>query len=187
MEIWKDIKGYEGFYQVSNLGNVKSLKRTWFSKDKKGNNKICSNNEKILKPSDNGCGYLVVNLSKNNKYKMFTVHKLVAVAFVLNDKKLKCINHKDENKKNNNCDNLEWCTHKYNNNYGDHNKKLSESKCFLIDQYDLEGNFIKTWLGMRNIERELGIKNQGICSCCKGKLKTSGGYVWKYNKNNKKE
>lgn len=187
MEIWKDIKNYEGYYQVSNMGRVKSLKRTWYSPGKKGLNKKCSNNEKILKPGKNQGGYWIVNLSKKNKYKSRPIHRLVAETFIENENEYPCINHKDENKENNNVNNLEWCTYSYNNNYGNHNKKLSETKCLLIDQYDLGGNFIKTWLGMREPEKQLGIKNQCICYCCKGKTKTAGGYIWKYNKENRKE
>ena len=99
-EIWKDIKGYEGLYLVSNLGDVYS----------------CLSNKKLKPGSDNG--YLKVNLCKNNKVKQFTVHRLVALAFLPNENNYPCVNHKDENPRNNNVNNLEWCTYKYNNNYG---------------------------------------------------------------------
>jgi hypothetical protein len=108
-EIWKDIKGYENLYKVSNLGNVYSYLTN-----------------KILKPGKDN-GYLKVNLSKNKKIKQFTVHRLVSLMFLPNNKDYPCINHKDENPSNNNVDNLEWCTHKYNNNYGSVNKRKSET------------------------------------------------------------
>lgn len=106
MEIFKDIEGYKGVYQVSNLGNVKSLSR------------MCTKtqpvNEKILKGGVTARGYKYVNLTKNLKYKSKTVHRLVGIAFILNPENKPCINHKDFNKLNNHIDNLEWCTYKEN-------------------------------------------------------------------------
>ena len=106
-EIWKDIVGYEGLYQVSNLGNVKRI--NFFKK------------ERFVIPCSKGSGYLYVSLSKNNKQKNFYIHRLVATAFIENPDNLPVINHKDENRSNNIVDNLEWCTQKYNCNYGLHN------------------------------------------------------------------
>ena len=102
-EIWKDIDGYEGLYQVSNLGRVKSLHH---------------NKEKILKGSYNSKGYYFVKLCKNGISKSIFVHRLVAQEFIPNPDNLPIVNHKDENPRNNNVDNLEWCTQKYNANYG---------------------------------------------------------------------
>ena len=110
MEIWRDIQGYEGIYKISNLGRVKSLNRI----DSLGRNVP----EKIKAIVDNGNGYKVVNLKRNGKQKLFTIHRLVAKAFIPNPDNLPCVNHKDENKANNYANNLEWCTHEYNNNYG---------------------------------------------------------------------
>ena len=115
-EIWKDIKGYEGFYQVSNLGNVKS---TGFYK--------CIHNvlyykkcNKLLSPNDNGYGYNVISLMKKGKRKSCYIHRLVAEAFIPNPNNEKEVNHKDENKKNNVVDNLEWCNRSYNYHYSKH-------------------------------------------------------------------
>ena len=116
MEIWKDIEGYEGLYQISNKGRVKSL----------GNNK--NRKEKILSCKPNNKGYLRVNLYKNGKKKHFSVHRLVAIAFIPNPNNLLEVNHKDENKENNHVKNLEWCTSEYNNNYGTHNERSSISR-----------------------------------------------------------
>lgn len=112
-EEWREIEGYEGLYQVSNLGRVKSLFRVVMRSDGKPN----TVNEKILK---NGMtkGYCAVVLCKDRKKKMYKVHRLVAMAFLSNPHNLPEVNHKDENKKNNHVDNLEWCTPKYNTNYG---------------------------------------------------------------------
>lgn len=108
-EIWKDIKEYEGLYQISNLGNVKSLpKMVGFRKRK----------EKILKTYYDKNGYVKVILCKENKTRFLSVHRLMAEAFIPNPNNFPQINHKDENKQNNNLENLEWCTCKYNINYG---------------------------------------------------------------------
>ena len=115
MEEWRDIKGYEGRYQVSNLGRVKSLK------DRYGNYR-----EKILNPRNSIQGYLDISLYKNGVSKRFKVHRLVAEAFISNINNYSQVNHKDENKQNNRVENLEWCTSKYNANYGTRNKRHSE-------------------------------------------------------------
>jgi hypothetical protein len=117
-EVWKDIVGYEGIYQISNLGRVKSLERI----SPQGHKLV----ETIRNTYDNGCGYLYIDLYDNNaKRNKFSIHRIVATAFIDNPNGLPCVNHKDENKKNNCADNLEWCTHKYNNNYGNHGIKAS--------------------------------------------------------------
>ena len=112
-EIWKDIQGYEGQYMVSNLGRVKSFKK--------------NSNGNILKISDDGNGYKQISLYKNGKSKTWKIHRLVAIAFIPNPNDLPQVNHKDEDPSNNCVDNLEWCDGKYNSNYGNHNKKLSEA------------------------------------------------------------
>ena len=117
MEEWKDIKNYEGLYQISSLGRVKSL-------PKERNNGI--NNEIILKQCTDKKGYKRVNLYKNKKSTRVLVHRLVAEAFLNNPNNYPLINHKDENPSNNKVENLEWCTYKYNNNYGNRAKKFSK-------------------------------------------------------------
>jgi len=104
-ETWEDIKGYEGLYQISNLGRVKSLPKFY-------------QGEKILKSREDKYGYLYINLIKNKVKKSYKIHRLVAIAFISNNNNYPCVNHKDENKLNNNIDNLEWCTVTYNNRYG---------------------------------------------------------------------
>lgn len=119
MEIWKDIQDYEGLYQVSNYGAVRSIDRTVrFGRKLKG---------KILSQSVEKDGYFVVNLSKNGKTKSFRVHRLVAMAFITNANGYKEINHKDEKKQNNCVENLEWCDTKYNINYGERNNLVSRA------------------------------------------------------------
>ena len=115
MEEWKDIKDYEGLYQVSSCGRVKSL------------NYRHAGTEKILKQSTDKSGYKVVSLSQNNKMKAYKVHRLVATAFLDNPNDYKEINHIDECKYNNFVENLEWCTHKYNANYGTRKERISKA------------------------------------------------------------
>ena len=162
-EVWKDIKGYEGKYQVSNLGRVKSLI------DNQGKQRTM-----ILKQSCEK--YCKVTLLKNSKQKRFRVHRLVAEAFIPNPNNYLYINHKDENPKNNVVDNLEWCTMAYNNTYGHRLKNV----CKKVGQYDLQGNLIKVWNSFMDIQRELGFSNSSINSCCKGRRKTAGGFIWRY-------
>ena len=149
-EIWKDIKGYDGLYQVSNLGNVKSLNFNHFP-----------NKQKILKPR---------NAGRYNKQNVL-IHRLVAEAFIPNPNNYPCINHKNKNTYDNKINNLEWCTHKYNMRY---------SLAKKVNQYDLQGNYIKTWDCIKDASNELNIRNYSISLCCKGKYKNVGGFKWKY-------
>lgn len=168
-EEWKDIFGYEGLYQVSNYGNVKSLNYNHTGK------------EQILKPANRGDGYLFVALWKNGKQKVKLIHSLVATHFIPNDDLFKTqVNHKDENKANNNAGNLEWCDCTYNNNYGTRLARFAKSMSKQVNQYSLDGTFIKTWDSMNEIERQLGFYSTDICRCCKGKRKSAHGFIWKY-------
>lgn len=178
-EIWKPIKDYEGLYEVSNLGNVRSLDHM---------RKISGNGEylqkgKVLKNIKNNSGYIRVTLSKEGKRKNKHIHRLVAEAFIPNPNNLSCINHKDENPLNNNVNNLELCTRKYNDNYGNRNNKIAKKLSKKIDQFDINGNYIKTWDSSVSIERETELDQSNICLCCKGKRKSVGGYIWKYSIN----
>lgn len=191
IEIWKDIKDFEGLYQVSNLGRVRSLDRPYH----KG---------KILTPAFDGKkNYLFVGLHKNKVVKQKNVHRLVAETFIDNPNNYPCINHIDENKTNNHVENLEWCTIKYNSNYGNgkermilsrkSNKNYQDSllrgqetrnrlKCSGAEkqvlQYTLDGMFLHEWKSMTEAERQLGISRCGIAKCCKGIFKQFKGYKW---------
>lgn len=175
IENWKAIAGYEGLYEVSNKGRVKSL----------GNNK--TRKEKILKQARNCCGYLFVGLSKDGKVKHTFVHRLVAEAFIPNPNNLETINHKDEVKTNNAASNLEWMSQKDNINYGTRNKRVSEaninhpSLSKQVQMFDKQtGELLATFSSTMEASRVIGIYHSSICACCNGKLKSSGGYVWKY-------
>lgn len=172
MEEWKDIEGYEGLYQVSNYGRVKSLK---FGK------------EKILKPRKNKYGYFDINLCNESKVKGFRVNRLVALTFIPNPNNYPQVNHKDENKLNNCVDNLEWCDRKYNCNFGTRNERVAEKltnnslTSKNVYQYSINGELIKIWESTHECGRN-GFNRGNITSCCNGKLKTSQGYIWSYNK-----
>ena len=166
-EIWKDIKGYEGLYQVSNLGRVKSLAKTVIY----CNGKVYHYAETIMKLQEHRRGYLKVGLKKDGLFRNVFVHRLVANAFIPNSNNLSQVNHIDENPKNNRVDNLEWCDCQYNVDYS-----LSKPVC----QYDMQGNLLAVWKSMIEVDRVLGIPDTNIGKCCKGIYKQAGGYVWRY-------
>ena len=126
-EIWKDIPNFEGLYQISNYGRVKTLEK-YISSGIKNNNQV-RRKSKLLKQY-NKQGYLQVSLSKNHRRYYFNVQRLVAIAFIPNPNNLPQVNHIDENPLNNNVENLEWCTAKYNCNYGSRNSKIYNSTSF---------------------------------------------------------
>ena len=162
-EIWKDIKGYEGLYQVSNLGRIKSIRFT---------------KEKILKFNIDRYGYSLVGLCVNNIYQKLQVHRLVAQAFIPNSENKPCVNHINELKNDNRAENLEWCSISYNNKYGKRLEKYSKK----VNQYDLLGNFIRQWNNANEAGILLNIPPNNIRMCCVGNLKTSGKFKWKYLK-----
>lgn len=166
-EIWKDIKGFEGKYQVSNFGQVARFY------------KHCPS--KLLKPMVCTNGYLRVDLwtGKGTEKIRALVHRLVAEAFLPNPNNYRCVNHKDETRTNNRVDNLEWCTHKYNSNYGTMPQKISTAQSIPVLQYTIDGKFIKRWKSFTEIQNEYGYDISAMSRCCKGEQATSYGYVWK--------
>lgn len=169
-EIWKDIEGYNGYHQISNYGRVKSCDR--ISNNRRGN---YLKKSKILKTSVDNDGYIHVTLCKNGERKTFTIHKLVATSFIENPFNLLEINHKDENKANNNVENLEWCTRKYNLNYGNRMKKIR--KCVVQYYNEVE---VCSFNSIMDAENKTSINKGSISNCCLGKTKTAGGFNWKY-------
>lgn len=182
-EIWKDIVGYEGLYQISNLGRVKSLKRKVYA----GRNRMRWQYERILSNNKtNGNGYIVVSLNKESKSKNKYVHRLVAEAFLENPNNYKYINHKDQNTFNNNANNLEFCTAQYNSTYRDahikrglkfRNNLVNSKKVYQLDENE---NIIKEFPSMAEASRELGTNHTSIYACINGKQKHAFGYKWKY-------
>ena len=153
-EIWKDIKNYEGMYQISNFGNVKTLSRIIYGKNGKITNKI---SEKILKPIKSKNNYLQVILYKNNKKKNFYIHKLVAIYFIDNPENKKEVNHIDRNTNNNHVSNLEWVTSKENMKHLEDNYDFNFGR-ITIDMYDLDFNYIKTYSSIAEAGLDNGAK-----------------------------
>lgn len=176
MEVWKDIKNFEGMYQISNMGNVRSLNRVTYNKNGTKVNRV----GKIKKQTIDNLGYFHVRLSKDSQTKTFRIHQLVAQAFIDNPNNYRCINHIDEDKTNNSIENLEWCSSKYNLEYSGNTKKACNSNKKQVLQYDLKGNLIKEWESLKSIELELKYSHSAVGQCCRGNTKSSHGYVWKY-------
>lgn len=186
-EIWKPIEGYEGYYEVSNLGKVRSVDR-YITYNICKKIAIRHQKEVVLQDKPSKLGYPIIHLSKDGKTKPFYVHRLVANAFVDNPNGFTYINHKDENKANNNAYNLEWCTQQYNSTYG----TAIERKCLktrnkngnpmAVNCYDKSLNLLCTYPSMNEAKRRLGIHTYIISSICSGKRKTpdSQGHYWKY-------
>lgn len=195
-EIWKPVVGYEGLYEISNLGRVKSLGNTLKGSRFRGI-------ETIRRQEVSKFGYYRVALRKDRKYKHWSVHRLVAIAFLPNPDNLPVVNHKDENPKNNRVDNLEWCTHQYNINYGTARERSAETfkksnvgKCHYhksiatknrlkvgsyekpVHQIDLvTGEIIQTFRCIREAERTFNTKH--ISAVVNGRRNKAKGYFWK--------
>lgn len=193
VEVWKDIPGYEGEYQVSNLGNVRSCDR-WIYPNGKGKwLKKGQMRFKFQAPD----GYVRTALSRNGRTIHFPIHRLVAMAFIPNPLNLPFINHKDECKSNNfvfvypdgsideRKSNLEWCTAKYNCNYGTKGQMASISLKKVkvgipIIQMSLNGEYIKEYQNSEKAAEENGFWRENISSCCRGEKISAHGYLWRY-------
>lgn len=185
IEIWKDVVGYEGIYQVSNFGNVKSLDKIVFNNGSRRYNNI--KGRVLSQNKTNGNGYRIVSLNNNGCSKNYYIHRLVASSFLENKNSFKYINHKDENKLNNNIDNLEWCDAKYNANYGTSrerarqkllNNKSTSKQVSSHDRNTME--LIKTFPSISEASRQLNCAVQNISDALHGKQPTARGYIWKY-------
>ncbi len=180
-EIFKDIEGFEGLYQISNLGRVYSVKRG-----------------KFLKPGKHTDNYSQVNLYKNGKCKTYKIHRLVATAFIPNPMNYKEVNHINEVKSDNRVENLEWCDRSYNINYGSRTEKAipkmmqnpnwraTREKCGrtkkTVLQFTLNGEFVKEFPSIHEASRQTKINQGHISKCCNGvkHYKSCGGFVWQY-------
>lgn len=171
-EEWKDVKGYEGIYQISSYGRVKSTRR----RGSQGG---------ILKLSldKKNTGYFKIRLCKSNHYKSFFIHRLVAQAFIANPNNYPQVNHKDENRQNNNVDNLEWCTNKYNSNYGNHswrNGRAQRENLKWVCQYSTNNKFIAKYKTAEEAAKAVNGFASNISKVAHGSINTAYGYKWKY-------
>ena len=176
-EVWLPVKNFEGLYEVSNLGNIRSLSRIIIQRDgikRYFYGKILS--QRINKKRYNYCE---VNLKNSGNIKTMKVHRIVAEAFLKNENNLPQINHKDFNPENNNVNNLEWCSAKYNINYSKHRRKnLRGTYGRKIIAYDINNNYIGEYGSIREAARQLNCNGQNICSVLSNKIKRTKGYYF---------
>ena len=187
-EEWKDVIGFEGRYQVSNLGNIRSC-------DKYA--RVCGGGFRFVKgksliPRKCTNGYLEYTFTNGRSIKKtYLLHRLVATYFIPNPEHLPEVNHIDEDITNNCVSNLEWCTSKYNANYGNRNKKMMQTKekkgqLVPVDQFAKDGRFVRHWNKMSEAAAHVGVDVSSIIRVCRGKQRTSMGYIWKYGDGYKK-
>lgn len=157
-EEWRDIKDYEG-YQCSNLGRFRSEK-------------------KILKPILHINGYTQINLYKNGVGKTFRTHRVIAETFIPNPDNLPEVNHINEDKTDNRVENLEWCSSKYNVNYGSRTQKCHKP----VKQYTMDGEFVKEWQSIIDVENQMGYHHSNINKCCRNVKQSAYGFKWCYAK-----
>lgn len=173
MEVWSEIPQYEGLYEISNLGRVRSLK---FAGGQR---------QKIIKPTCNSKGYQQIGLWKDKKRQVKYIHRLVATSFVKNPMNLNEVNHIDEDKSNNRFDNLEWCTRRYNMTYGNMQKKIKNNMKYYkrpIVMINESGEVLKRWSSAADAERSDGFDAASICNCCRGRVQKVRGKIFKYEK-----
>lgn len=174
-EIWKYIESTDEQYMISNLGRVMSMWRS-------NQHQTHIGKPHILKPSIHRQGYLWVRIKINGVYKMQFIHRLVAQAFIPNPKNLPEVNHKDEDKANNCVENLEWCTGKYNSNYGTRVERHREMVSKPIIQTTINGEFIKEYKSATEAEKECGYDSSYISMVCNGRRPSAYGYKWHFKK-----
>lgn len=168
-EVWKKIDGFDNYY-ISNYGRISNF------------NYRNTGNRILLKPFITKTGYKQINLIDNNSNKVKKyIHRLVAEAFLPIPNNLSEINHIDEDKLNNKIDNLEWCNREYNINYGTRNERMARSNSKSISQYDQNGNWIATYSSVKEAAKVNNLWKESISSAARGKLFTTGGYIWRYN------
>lgn len=175
---WKPIVGYEGYYEISNFGNVRSCERLVNHGLGSGVRKLKS---KIITPWNDNHGYQVVSLSKSGKVKKYKVHRLVAEAFIPNPDNKPTINHINEIRNDNHVANLEWATYQENNNHGGHNQRVSRTLSKAVVQFDKSGNELADFDNIQDASSATGVHAANIKSCLHHANRIlAGGYRWRY-------
>lgn len=172
-EVWKAIKGYEGFYEVSDIGRVKRLPIDVMQYNPQLNKNIPIKYPVKYLKFDDCKGYSRVTLSKDNKQERFQVHRLVAEAFIANSEDKPCVNHSDNDRKNNRVSNLQWVTHMEN----EHHKRLQTQRTFIAKD---QNNNTSEWVIIRECCRQLGLSRNSVENCLKGLQKSHRGYTFEY-------
>lgn len=175
-EEWRDIKNYEGMYQVSNMGRVKSLERK--VPHKGGGERTVK--ERILKPGIDTHGYMSVVLCIDGKKRTLVVHRLVCEAFHEKLEGKQEVNHINEDKTDNRSCNLEWCSRRENVNFGTRNERMAKAKSKPVAQYALDGKLVKIWISAIEAKRQEGFNCGNISEVANGNRKTAHGFIWKY-------
>ena len=177
---WRDVKGYEGLYQVSNTGQVRSLDRIVFQRHKDGGQARHIYKGKILKLSLQKNGYLTVDLHTGGNFHRMLVHRLVGEAFLMKPDGKDYINHKDSDTTNNNADNLEWCTQSENIKFAYDNGRKHPPHERKVGQFDDSGNLIKVWNSQTEASKALNTHQSNIYKACVGLRNKAGGFAWSY-------
>lgn len=179
-EVWKAVKGYEGLYEVSNSGKVRTLPHT--------TNGITVPSTELKTSMHKSHRYIRLRLYKNGESKDYMLHRLVAQAFVPNPCNKPQINHIDGDRANNSASNLEWCTQAENNRHaidmGLQNPWIMiQARKKKILQISMSGEVVKEWESMTEAAKALGLQVSNISHCCKGRIKSTGGYKWQLSSN----
>lgn len=175
MEKWRSVIGYEGLYQISNLGNIRSVDRV------RSNGKKYKGKHLYTHLIN---GYKVVLLSKNGVLKNHKIHRLVALSFIPNPENKPCVDHIDTNKINNKVENLRWVTYQENtdNPLSSKSQKhaVSNTGCIRVSQYDKQKKLLNIFPSASIASKMTQTSASSICNCCRGRIKTANGYIWKY-------
>lgn len=177
-EVWVNIKGYEGLYEISNLGRIRTIPRERYN----GFGKHWVDSI-IRKPQMSNKGYHILRLTKDGVTKNYRVHRLVAQHFIPNPNNYKIINHINEIKTDNRVENLEWCTQQYNLEYGNTRLRQSIGQSIPVVKCDKNGNIIKKYDSMISVKDD-GFNNGCVGMCCSGERQSHGGYKWRYADDN---
>ncbi len=175
-EEWKEIPGYEGLYEASSLGRIRSMDKTI----RTYNGGSYTRPGALKTACINKSGYSRLNLCKDGIVKPCLVHRLVAKTFIPNELNLPEVNHINEDKLDNRIENLEWCSHQHNMNWGHHNENVGRANGKPVVQFTIEGTKVKEYYSSHEASRMTGIIEQGINLCCLGRRQHAGGFRWKY-------